>query len=1335
MRINRTELLAALTDFTNTDSGVIIGIPGVGKSHILAELVVSLVDQNIPASLLKLDNLTKGTDEEIANALGMPDANWIAALKEIPSPTTGRATLVFDAFDTLRDETLKDAMLLKIAEAKKELPNWSVIVSVRTYDARQSQKLIALFPAKFAQDGLDCRKFGIPELSEAELQHFLATHASLLSLYSIANDRLKEIFRIPFYLKLLDLILTKELDDTNSLSVIKSEIELLDRYWNKVVGNIKPVLATEIVLKKLTSEMIAAKQLSVNKYSFLASLSHENILLTDRLLSENVLKEQGPVTDQLAYSHNILFDYAVSKLVLQGSAKEIIQFIADDPTRPLFLRPSFIYFFTRLWYQDRSEFWRVYDDLAKHNTVDNVRLFNKLIPSAVIVREFELADDIIWAQDNTEEHGGELTDILQGFRYLKPRATIVEQASLIETLSKNLHFSFLGDFCILLNTILSDEAIKTSNEALLHCGIASRNLFDFSMAHRHDEGINLENLIAIHAVPDVAKTFGSDQPESKKRLKEVLATIATPGFNINCISNITSEIGGIYLHDVDFVIEIFKAVFEHQETEATETTMHQSTLLTLHSNRIDEFNMCRFRLREFFPTLLKAFPEKAVQLTIDLFHGFVHRRNSDGINISAAYSIPTDMIINGNPAQYEVDLSHFWSSLTDHHDEVGLVRQLFRLFDSLIESNEIEKLKGLIAIYVRHAHSAYLWAQLLDWAAKHSEILHNNLYDLLLQPPILYWSDTLQQAGNFLEKGVEWYSPDQLKKIEDTIAQLGDYVAESEIEKTNATIFRLLSRIPKTKLQRDDTKILFEDKEPAANDELVTYTSSSELYTTKMFLADEGVDVNDPLADKLLIAEQQLSNFTRGFDRLPDADSYKEALQLAFDTYDEIKDHPELSEKLVGASLVSIAGTCELVLRSDIHVKYIGETRLTEYQKFKEIILDCVSRHSSSDVYAEENYSVAGGFTSTPRSEGASGLINLYALTNDDSLLPIIKQFAVDKNAITRFNVNRFLGNLYTVNKDLYWEIELERLANEEDKMLWSTIVGSLDRKSIFDNEPDKLLTALTIAQANIKKVAKDSKFFENFLLTTLSFYRLTGNAAAKELILKCVRENILVTQSVIWSILEIVQPENFHRNVFDQNDNDLSKRLVDLLLVILDESDAILKAAANDTEPTPEVDETFRILNQMVMRIYFSLQVNERLHQPGRGKFLISADQQRAFYWIVKPVLDRLMQISEAIKVMQGYTAHYFIEMLGLALDFDAEFALSCARKITEMASRTTYVRDASAIQEVVRFTEKLLGNHRVLLLDPTAFEHLKAMLDIYATAGWPQALNLLWQLDEIFR
>lgn len=1334
MKINRSELLSSLANFVGEESGVIIGIPGVGKSHILSQLVVGLITKNVPSCLIKLDNLTSGTDEDIANSLGMPDANWIGNLKAIPSPAQGRPAIVFDAFDTLRDEKLKEAMLLKIAQAKKELPDWSIVVSVRTYDAHQSQKLIELFPGGLVQDGLDCRKFAIPELSEIELEQFLAENERLRSLYEVANDRLREIFKIPFYLKLLEFILSHEKADINSLSVIKSEIELLDRYWIKVVASIKLALGTEIILRKLTSEMISLKQLSVSKYDFLEKLSQEEILIVDRLLSENVLKEQGATQGQLSYSHNILFDYGVSKLIIKDSAKGIVQFIEEDATRPLFLRPSFIYFFTRLWYQDRLKFWTIYDELSKQNS-ENIRLFNKLIPSSVIVREFENASDIIWAKEQTKEHRNQIQDILQGFRFLKARVNIEEKASFLENLSINLQLEFIGDFSLLLNSSLDDKMLKTNEKGFKACGIAARNLFDYCILHQNDDGVSLEQLIAYRAVPDVAKTFASNQSESKKRLSEILMTINTPGFNIRTIANLVEEMDAIYIHDPGFITEIYKVVFSHEETEDIPTTIHSSVLMTLTSNRRDEIQSCHFRLKGFFPTFLRAYPEQAVQLALEIFNMWVNNRNLDGINVKPEYTIPSGMVINEIPAKYKVDMSHFWGDMADHHDEVSILKQVFRYFDELIDQTEVEKLKGLIKIYIGDAFAAYEWASLLEWATNHARLLHKDLFDLLLQPAILYWPDTIQQAGNFIEQSAQWLHSEEFTQIEDAIMCLERYVPDSEKEQVETVIFRLLSRIPKDKLQREYTKGLFIAKEPAANEPMVIETWSSEAYTNRMYLNDQGIDVNDSLTDELLTAGEQLSQFTNAYNQhLPDAERYKDALEIAVRTFDKINANPHLPDNIISSTLKNIAGTCVIVLKSDVRAQYAGQEITTDYSQIKKIVLYCLSRPLSSDTYDEDN-SPIGFFTSTPKSEAASGLVYLYKFTGDETLPPLIDQFSRDKNPLTRLHIQEPIGVLYELKQDLFWQIVMERLKNEKNSLVWGQIILRLDRKQIFENEQVKLIRAFKIAQVRGKEVKQGSDFFNNFLILSLNFVRRTDNEEVKELLFKSVRENGLVAHNLIWSILELIQPENVYRNLKDQNDNAESKRLIDLLLTVLDDCEKTLVNKKDKIQPKPEVEQAFKILDQTVMRIYFSLQINERLNQPGKGKIIISKEDQELFYWIVKPLLERTVQIAEKIGFMQAHTAHYFIEMLGAALDFDAEYALSRMRKITEMTIATGYIQDRSGIQEATKFTEKLLGNHRLLLNDAIAFSHIKAILELYATAGWPEALNLLWQLDEIFR
>jgi len=72
---------------------------------------------------------------------------------------------------------------------------------------------------------------------------------------------------------------------------------------------------------------------------------------------------------------------------------------------------------------------------------------------------------------------------------------------------------------------------------------------------------------------------------------------------------------------------------------------------------------------------------------------------------------------------------------------------------------------------------------------------------------------------------------------------------------------------------------------------------------------------------------------------------------------------------------------------------------------------------------------------------------------------------------------------------------------------------------------------------------------------------------------------------------------------------------------------------------------------------------------------------------------------------------------------------------KINYYSIQGGYTFDSFAIQEVVSLTEKLLADHRNLLLETSSFNNLLSLLDTYINSGWVNALELLWRLDEIFR
>ena len=107
----------------------------------------------------------------------------------------------------------------------------------------------------------------------------------------------------------------------------------------------------------------------------------------DNLLSDEVLAKVSSTKQRVAFSHNILFDYAISVLLIEDDPKQLEAFVSEDPSRPLFLRPSLNYFFTRLWYDAPENFWNAFWHILPDNQSVHLRLFARLIPTSVIANE------------------------------------------------------------------------------------------------------------------------------------------------------------------------------------------------------------------------------------------------------------------------------------------------------------------------------------------------------------------------------------------------------------------------------------------------------------------------------------------------------------------------------------------------------------------------------------------------------------------------------------------------------------------------------------------------------------------------------------------------------------------------------------------------------------------------------------------------------------------------------------------------------------------------------------------------------------------------------------
>ena len=244
IKIDREKLSNDLQDFASRGNGVVIGSPGVGKTYLLNKLHQRLKSDEIPHLLLPIDQLGQGTLEDLQSELSYK-GDLIEKLKAIPVPDK-KAILLFDAFDAARDENTRRHFLNLIQRAIHELnESWNIIVTVRTFDATKSQELLDLFGnldeadlTQYQSKDISCRHFTILPFNKDEILQALGQIGCSKSVYDDGSDDFKKILAKPFNLWLLEKIL-KNLSaaDLTALSQIRSEVQLLDRFWQQRIGN------------------------------------------------------------------------------------------------------------------------------------------------------------------------------------------------------------------------------------------------------------------------------------------------------------------------------------------------------------------------------------------------------------------------------------------------------------------------------------------------------------------------------------------------------------------------------------------------------------------------------------------------------------------------------------------------------------------------------------------------------------------------------------------------------------------------------------------------------------------------------------------------------------------------------------------------------------------------------------------------------------------------------------------------------------------------------------------------------------------------------------------
>ncbi len=539
MKIPRGALQAAFQTFAHAGNGVVLGHPGAGKTHTVSGFCKKLIEERRPCLYIPIDKLGIETVGDLSQSLGIPTDILAYLSRERGATEDSPGFFVVDGFDAARSDKTQRQLLGLIQQVEKRLAStWRVIVSVRTYDAIKSQDLLKLFPevgqastapAEYHLAGVGCRHFHVPLLTDDEIESVARTISGMPGLLSKASSDFRMLTRTPFNIWLLEQLLSDPAL-AEELSSVRSEIELLTMFWRERVDKGTHAEGRSVLVSRIAERMVAEHSLSCRKDQVF-EFAHE--AAWHDLLSASILEEVGRQKQRVGFSHNILFDFAVSVLLIEDTPADFERFLSADPSRPLFLRPSLNYFFTRLWFTQPDSFWTILWHILPSEKV-HMRLFARLLPTAVVASELRRTDELrplVDFRGNNRELGDEaVLRLLQAFRAQNIKRDEVWVPVLLK-LSQDISPSFVGDLATSLSEVFNRAKSAQDSELIAVCGSAARNVLGWVWQQRGNaEGKRFDRLGSGWVLPIIAQSFSSAPQESRRILEPILEIVKEEGF-------------------------------------------------------------------------------------------------------------------------------------------------------------------------------------------------------------------------------------------------------------------------------------------------------------------------------------------------------------------------------------------------------------------------------------------------------------------------------------------------------------------------------------------------------------------------------------------------------------------------------------------------------------------------------------------------------------------------------------------------------------------------------------------------------------------------------------
>ncbi|MGC4862883.1 hypothetical protein ACLQ23_26860 [Micromonospora sp. DT41] len=598
--------IGAQLDAAGNDNVLIIGDPGAGKSAAAQEFAVLR---------------SAGQDVIVVRATDLAGVNRIVLSAPLPvvlrAWTGPAALLLIDGVDALRVSEDRDMLGALVTGLRGS--RWQVAATVRTFDARNNQQLRAAFPGTpvsatptAADPRLDCvRHLLVSDLTDGELAAAV-TPLPLASLLADAPAELHTLLRNPFNLAIAARLAEHlAVGQPARLRAARSRVDLLSALWEWRVLDTDRT-AREALLARISRQMVTDRRLRIVEAEPAVTAADSNAV--QAMLSANVLSTDAGVRTAsrrvLAFAHNILFDYAAARYVLDDPVDptRLLALLDADPSLPLVLRPSFEMLVELLWERrDTGEFW----PLCLRVT-GSAHVLASLAFAARLLRLVEASDDLAAlapsevADDRAgtsarQEFIGQLIGALRTTAVLADASPAVKALSMLAVRLTAKQDASDHDAGLAANLIgaLQDRTPLIGGQPGAHQrGKAIAALLDICRANPQPRE-QLAGYIARQLPPAIAHS--ADVRTAVTAVLDEPDTLAVWGGTVlNWLADCVVAVAPV---DRDLAQRIALTVLTFKETRDEQVALGSGPLLSLNMSRRDQASHSNYRLGQAFPQL------------------------------------------------------------------------------------------------------------------------------------------------------------------------------------------------------------------------------------------------------------------------------------------------------------------------------------------------------------------------------------------------------------------------------------------------------------------------------------------------------------------------------------------------------------------------------------------------------------------------------------------------------------------------------------------------------------------------------------------------------------